>query len=94
MADKPEMTPTPFSPPELALIMTMAYTTMDLVHKHPDKLEEMLDPENGLTLELFEQVLGKLAIMRAVAQVAHALQSAGDDDDPNDLASMKPAGSA
>jgi predicted DNA-binding ArsR family transcriptional regulator len=94
MADKPEMTPTPFSPQELALIMTMAFTTMELVHQHPDKLEEMLDPENGLTMDLFETVLGKLAILRTVAQVAQALQDTGDDDDPNDLASMKPAGNA
>ena len=87
----------PFTAQEMALIFTFAYTTMEVVAEHPDRLEEMLQPENGLTKELFEQVLGKLTMMRVIAQVAQSLGVTvpeDEADDTGDLASMKPAGNA
>lgn len=93
----------PFEAKELALMMTMAYHTMHVLRDNPDKLEDILDPANGLTRDLFDQVLMKLDAFRVAAQIAQVLENSGvvpaeddsgDDDDPNDLANMKPAGNA
>ena len=93
MSEK-QPTMTPFEPQELALIMSFAYTTMEVVKDHPDRLEEMLDPENGLTMELFERTLGKLTLMRLVAGLIKTAIQQDEDDAGDDLASMKPEGHA
>lgn len=88
-------TPIPFAPSELALILTFAFTTMDLFRQDPEKLEQALDPENGLTPELFEQVYQKLAMMRLLANIANLVKEPEESDDAgDDLASMTPAGHA
>lgn len=87
-------TPIPFEPSELALILTFAFTTMDLFRDDPEKLEQALDPENGLTPELFEQVYQKLTVMRLLANIARLVCEEGDETADVDLASMTPAGNA